>query len=99
MTTPLNVIDVLHQYKNFNGLSKNIFTVSALTQIHPHQVKALLLKDKTYQQKKNQKVVIMLTWMNSKKKRFHHLNYQMSDKYLISKTTFSRKANLMKYPV
>ena len=68
MTTPLNVIDVLHQYKNFNGLSKNIFTVLALTQIHPHQMKALLLKDKTYQQKKNQKVVIMLTWMNSKKK-------------------------------
>ena len=40
----------------------------------------------------------MLTCMNSKK-GFHHLNYQMTGKCLTSKTTFSKKANLMKFPV
>ena len=40
----------------------------------------------------------MLTCMNSKKE-FYHLNYQMTGKYLTCKTTFSKKANLMKYPV
>ena len=46
MTAPVNVIAVLHQYENFNGLfKKKLNSVSALTQIHEHQIKALLLKD------------------------------------------------------
>ena len=38
---------------------------------------------------------IILTFMNS----LYHLNYQMTGKYLRSKTMFSKKVNLMKYPV
>ena len=96
MTAPVNVIAVLHQNENFNGLSN--FFVPALIQIHVHQLKALLLKDKIYQQKNNQKVPIILICINLKKE-FHHLNYQTTGKYLTSKTTFSKKASLMKYPV
>ena len=90
MTGSVNLIAVLHQYENFSGISKKI-SVSVLTQIHEHQLKALLLKGRIYQQKKNQEMPIMLTCMNSKNE-FHHLNYQMTGKYLTSKTIFSKKA-------
>ena len=40
---------VLQQYENFNCTSSNIFSVLALTQIHEHGLKALLLKGKIYQ--------------------------------------------------
>ena len=70
---------------------KKKFSVLVLTQIHKHQLKALLLKGRIYQQKKIQKVPIMLTCMNSKNE-FHHLNYQMTGKYLTSKTIFSKKS-------
>ena len=97
LTASVNVIAVLHQYENYNDIS-NFLSASALTQFHEHQLKALLLKGKIYQQKNPQKVSIVLTCMNSKKE-FHHLNYQMTGKYLTTKTTFSKKANLMKYLV
>ena len=97
MTASVNLIVLLHQYENFSGISKK-FSVSFLTQIHEHHLKASLLKGRIYQQKKNQKVPIILTCMNSKNE-FHHLNYQMTDTYLTSKTIFSKKASLTKYPV
>ena len=92
MTASVTLIAVLHQYESFSDISKKKFSVLVLTQIHKHQLKALLLKSRIYQQKKIQKVPIMLTCMNSKNE-FHHLNYQMTGKYLTSKTIFSKKSN------
>ena len=89
MKASVNLIVLLHQYENFSGISKK-FSVSFLTQIHEHHLKASLLKGRIYQQKKNQKVPIY---------EFHHLNYQMTGTYLTSKTIFSKKASLTKYPV
>ena len=39
---------VLHQYQNFNGIPSKPFFAVALTQIHEHQLKVLLLKGKIY---------------------------------------------------
>ena len=66
MTASVTLIAVLHQYESFSDISKKKISVLVLTQIHKHQLKALLLKGRIYQQKKIQKVPIMLTCMNSK---------------------------------
>ena len=72
MTALVNVIAVLHQYENFNGISKNFFCFSSYTNSQT-SADRIATKRQNLPTKKSQKLPVMLTCMNSKKE-FHDLN-------------------------